>query len=188
VLRAAGPVGRATSVYTMEFGKSVWGMEQRGNAVRCRRRPRGRATAPHRLRSSAVSPQWQRKMLSLEQEGHMANNTPKSSRGKASKYAELLRWRGQENAQSESGPGEGRRRAHPDLLRRSIAHRIQERGYGRLPASTRRLLDQLVKAAMAKSNGRLELPRRIKPGSGAHMERQESKGHWQIAVPGEALD
>jgi len=53
----------------------------------------------------------------------------------------------------------------PDLLRRSIAHRIQERAYGGLPASARRLLDQLVKAAMAKPNGRLELPRRIKPGS-----------------------
>src|SRR5438445_13898171 len=53
----------------------------------------------------------------------------------------------------------------PDLLRRSIAHRIQEKAYGGLPASTRRLLDQLVKATMAKPNGRLELPRRIKPGS-----------------------
>jgi hypothetical protein len=53
----------------------------------------------------------------------------------------------------------------PDLLRRSIAHRIQEKAYGGLPASTKRLLDQLVRAAMAKPNGRLELPRRIKPGS-----------------------
>jgi hypothetical protein len=53
----------------------------------------------------------------------------------------------------------------PDLLRRSIAHRIQEKAYGGLPPSARRLLDQLVKAAMAKPNGRLELPRRIKPGS-----------------------
>jgi Protein of unknown function (DUF2924) len=53
----------------------------------------------------------------------------------------------------------------PDLLRRSIAHRIQEKAYGALPAATRRPLDQLVKAAMAKPNGRLELPRRIKPGS-----------------------
>ena len=53
----------------------------------------------------------------------------------------------------------------PDLLRRSIAHRIQEKAYGGLPADTRRLLDQLVKAAAAKPNGRLELPRRIKPGS-----------------------
>jgi len=53
----------------------------------------------------------------------------------------------------------------PDLLRRSIAHRIQEKAYGGLSASTRRLLDQLVRAATAKPNGRLELPRRIKPGS-----------------------
>ena len=53
----------------------------------------------------------------------------------------------------------------PDLLRRSIAQRIQEKAYGGLSTSTRRLLDQLVKAAMAKPNGRLELPRRVKPGS-----------------------
>jgi hypothetical protein len=53
----------------------------------------------------------------------------------------------------------------PDLLRRSIAHRIQEKVYGGLPSSTRRLLEQLVKAAIAKPNGRLVLPRRIKPGS-----------------------
>jgi len=53
----------------------------------------------------------------------------------------------------------------PDLLRRSIAHRIQEKAYGGLPAPTKRLLDQLVKAMAAKPNGKLELPRRIKPGS-----------------------
>ncbi|MFT4115975.1 DUF2924 domain-containing protein [Bradyrhizobium sp.] len=53
----------------------------------------------------------------------------------------------------------------PDLLRRSIAHRIQEKAYGGLPAATKRLLDQLVRAALAKPNGPLELPRRIKPGS-----------------------
>ena len=53
----------------------------------------------------------------------------------------------------------------PDLLRRSIAHTIQEKAYGRLPAPARRLLAQLVKSASAKPNGRLEMPRRIKPGS-----------------------
>ena len=53
----------------------------------------------------------------------------------------------------------------PDLLRRSIAQQIQEKAYGALPAATRRLLDQLIKTAIAKPNGRLELPRRIKPGS-----------------------
>jgi len=53
----------------------------------------------------------------------------------------------------------------PDLLRRSIAQRIQEKTYGGLSRPTQRLLDQLVKAMAAKPNGRLELPRRIKPGS-----------------------
>jgi hypothetical protein len=53
----------------------------------------------------------------------------------------------------------------PDLLRRSIAQRIQEKAYGGLSSPTKRLLAQLVKAMAAKPNGRLELPRRIKPGS-----------------------
>jgi Protein of unknown function (DUF2924) len=53
----------------------------------------------------------------------------------------------------------------PDLLRRSVAHGIQERAYGGLPRATQRLLDQLVKAFVAKPNGRIVLPRRIKVGS-----------------------
>src|ERR1700682_2472112 len=53
----------------------------------------------------------------------------------------------------------------PDLLRRSIAHWIQAKAYGGLPTSTPRLLVPLVKAAMAKPDRLLELPRRIKPGS-----------------------
>ncbi len=53
----------------------------------------------------------------------------------------------------------------PDLLRRSIAQRIQEKAYGGLSRPTQRLLDQLVKAMATKPDRRLELPRRIKPGS-----------------------
>jgi hypothetical protein len=68
----------------------------------------------------------------------------------------------------------------PDLLRRSIAHQIQEKAYGGLPPSTRRLLDQLVKAAMAKPNGRLELPRRIKPGS--ELVRTWNKRTYRVMV------
>lgn len=52
----------------------------------------------------------------------------------------------------------------PDLLRRSIAHRIQEKAYGGLSRAAQKLLDQLVKQAMTKPNGRLQLPRRIRPG------------------------
>jgi hypothetical protein len=53
----------------------------------------------------------------------------------------------------------------PDLLRRSIAHRIQEKAYGGLSRSAQRMLDQMMKAYAAKPNGRIMLPRRIKPGS-----------------------
>src|ERR1700716_2404786 len=53
----------------------------------------------------------------------------------------------------------------PDLLRRSIAHRIQEKAYGGLSRPAQRLLDQAVKAFASKPNGKIVLPRRIKPGS-----------------------
>ena len=53
----------------------------------------------------------------------------------------------------------------PDLLRRSIAHRIQEKAYGGLSRSAQRLLDQMMKAYAAKPGGKIVLPRRIKPGS-----------------------
>ena len=53
----------------------------------------------------------------------------------------------------------------PDLLRRSIAHRIQEKAYGGLSRPVQRLLDQMMKAFAAKPNGKIVLPRRIKSGS-----------------------
>lgn len=53
----------------------------------------------------------------------------------------------------------------PDLLRRSVAHRIQEKAYGGLSRPIQRLLDQLIKEYAAKPGGRIVLPRRIKPGS-----------------------
>ena len=68
----------------------------------------------------------------------------------------------------------------PDLLRRSIAHRIQERAYGGLSASTRRLLDQLAKAAIAKPDARLDLPRRIKPGS--ELARTWNRRTYRVTV------
>lgn len=53
----------------------------------------------------------------------------------------------------------------PDLLRRSIAQRIQEKAYGGLPRPVHRQLILLIKAYTAKPSGRLVLPPRIKPGS-----------------------
>jgi hypothetical protein len=52
----------------------------------------------------------------------------------------------------------------PDLLRHSIAYKIQEDAYGGLDRATTRLLKQLIEQ-FAKSNGRIVLPRRIKPGA-----------------------
>jgi len=68
----------------------------------------------------------------------------------------------------------------PDLLRRSIAHRIQERAFGGLSREHQRLLDQLVKAARTKPNGRIELPRRIKPGS--ELVRTWNRRTYRIMV------
>ena len=52
----------------------------------------------------------------------------------------------------------------PDLLRRSIAHKIQEDAYGGLDRATARLLKQLI-AQYTKTPGKIVLPRRIKPGA-----------------------
>jgi hypothetical protein len=68
----------------------------------------------------------------------------------------------------------------PDLLRRSIAHRIQEKAYGGLSRQHQRLLDQLVKAAQARPNGRLKLPRRIKPGS--ELVRTWNRSTYRVVV------
>lgn len=53
----------------------------------------------------------------------------------------------------------------PDLLRRSIAYRIQENAYGGPSKDTRRQLDRLIKEYWAKPNGKITLPRRVKTGS-----------------------
>jgi hypothetical protein len=64
----------------------------------------------------------------------------------------------------------------PDLLRRSIAHRIQEKAYGGLSRSAQRLLDQMMKAYTAKPGGKMVLPRRIKPGS-VLLREWQGKSH-----------
>jgi Protein of unknown function (DUF2924) len=53
----------------------------------------------------------------------------------------------------------------PDLLRRSVVHRIQEKAYGGLSRPIQRLLDRLIKEYISKPGGRIVLPRQIKPGS-----------------------
>jgi Protein of unknown function (DUF2924) len=53
----------------------------------------------------------------------------------------------------------------PDLLRRSVAHRIQETAYSGLSRPIQRLLDQMIKEYAAKPGGKIVMPRRVKPGS-----------------------
>ena len=53
----------------------------------------------------------------------------------------------------------------PDLLRRSIAHRIQEQAYGGLDPATRRLLNNLMAQQAKSKDGRIVIPRRIKAGA-----------------------
>jgi hypothetical protein len=53
----------------------------------------------------------------------------------------------------------------PDLLRRSIAYRIQEQAYGGLDPATRRLLNNLMAQQAKSKDGRIIIPRRIKSGA-----------------------
>jgi hypothetical protein len=76
----------------------------------------------------------------------------------------------------------------PDLLRRSIAHRIQEKAYGGLSRSTQRLLDQMIKAFAAKPNGKIVLPRRIKPGSVLVREWKGRSHRVMVLAEGFAYD
>jgi hypothetical protein len=76
----------------------------------------------------------------------------------------------------------------PDLLRRSIAHRIQEKAYGGLSRSTQRLLDQMMKAYAAKPNGKIVLPRRIKPGSVLVREWKGGSHRVMVLAEGFAYD
>jgi hypothetical protein len=76
----------------------------------------------------------------------------------------------------------------PDLLRRSIAHRIQEQAYGGLSRSAQRLLDQMMKAYAAKPNGKIVLPRRIKPGAVLVREWKGRSHRVMVLADGFAYD
>jgi hypothetical protein len=69
-----------------------------------------------------------------------------------------LRWRAMFRTEPPAAFG-------PDLLRRSIAQRVQEQRYGGLSESVQRRLNQIVKMMANKPSGRIELPKRIKSGA-----------------------
>lgn len=68
----------------------------------------------------------------------------------------------------------------PDLLRRSISWHLQEKAYGGLQGSTRRLLRAAMKAMAAKPDARIELPRR--PGPGAMLGRAWNGRQYRVMV------
>jgi len=68
------------------------------------------------------------------------------------------RWRGEFRADPPPAFG-------PDLLRRSLAYKLQEQAYGKLLEATRCEIDRLVAALERNPTARAPLPRRIKPGS-----------------------
>ena len=71
----------------------------------------------------------------------------------------------------------------PDLLRRSIAHKIQEDAYGGLDRTTTQLLNQLI-AQYAKTPGKIVLPRRIKPGATLVREWKGTSHRVTVAETG----
>jgi Protein of unknown function (DUF2924) len=76
----------------------------------------------------------------------------------------------------------------PDLLRRSIAYRIQEKADGGLSRAAQRLLDQMIKAYAAKPGGRIVPPRRIKPGSVLVREWKRKSHRVVVLADGYAYD
>jgi hypothetical protein len=67
----------------------------------------------------------------------------------------------------------------PDLLRRTIAYKIQEIAYGGMDAATKRQLNALI-AQHAKTPGKIVLPRRIRPG--AILVRQWKGESHRVAI------
>jgi hypothetical protein len=68
------------------------------------------------------------------------------------------RWRGMFRTEPPAAFG-------PDLLRRSIAQKLQEDAYGRLSPTVQRELNRLVAALAKAPTARLEVPRRVKAGA-----------------------
>lgn len=76
----------------------------------------------------------------------------------------------------------------PDLLRRSIAYRIQEQAYGGLDPATRRLLNNLIAQQAKSKDGRIVVPRRIKAGAVLVRNWKGKSHHVMVLEDGFAYD
>lgn len=72
----------------------------------------------------------------------------------------------------------------PDLLRRSLAYKVQEDAYGGLDATTRRLLNQLVAQYLKTPTGKIVMPRRVKPGAILVREWKGQRHHITVLETG----
>jgi hypothetical protein len=72
----------------------------------------------------------------------------------------------------------------PDLLRRSLAYRIQEKAYGGLDPATRRVLNQLVAQYLKAPTGKIVMPRRVKPGAILVREWKGERHHVTVLEDG----
>ncbi|MBV6486905.1 MAG: hypothetical protein GHHEDOFH_00842 [Pseudorhodoplanes sp.] len=78
--------------------------------------------------------------------------------GTMNKHDLRLLWREQFKSEPPKAFG-------PDLLRRSLAYRVQELAYGGLSARLKRELADAVRQISRRPSSRIELPRRIKSGA-----------------------
>jgi len=76
----------------------------------------------------------------------------------------------------------------PDLLRRSIAQKLQEDAYGKLSSAAQRELNRIVASLAKNPAARLELPRRIKAGAVLVRDWKGKSYHVTVIEKGFAYD
>lgn len=73
----------------------------------------------------------------------------------------------------------------PDLLRRSVAYRLQESAYGGLPKLGQKMLDKLIAALLAVPAGKLDVPRQAQRG--VVLVREWKGKSYHVAVVGDGF-
>ncbi len=74
----------------------------------------------------------------------------------------------------------------PDLLRRGIAYRLQERGQGKLATSSRRELDRLIRQLGNDDGNLVAIPPSLKPGT--RLVRSWHGKMYQVLVLDEGFE
>lgn len=72
----------------------------------------------------------------------------------------------------------------PDLLRRSVAYRLQENAYGGLSKPAQRELNRLVRLMIARPDAKLRIPRQVQSGTELVREFKGKSHRVQIVQNG----